>query len=72
MRAMKIPVSHPPNPNPYLIGFAAAAKFPEECTPVERISTEYPLGSLFLDPETYFSLLAPEIIVPMGPTLRSS
>jgi len=58
MRTMLIPASRP---RVYLIDFEAAMEFPAECPPVERMSTGYPLGGSFPEPEMYSRPLPPEI-----------
>jgi hypothetical protein len=56
---MKISASRP---RVYLIDFEAAVEFHDECPLAERISTGYPLGGSFTDPETYCRPLAPEVV----------
>jgi len=58
MRTMQVPASRP---RVYLIDFEVAVEFSPECPAAEHLSTGYPLGGSFMQPEMYARPLAPEL-----------
>ena len=58
MRTMNIPVSHPRGLIP--VDFEVAVEFPPDFTAADCVSTGYPLGGRFQQPNFFARPLAPE------------